>query len=126
MRLSGVGLAALLCLAACEGGGDPVQQALLETSAANHAATVKATATVSPASGPATDTGPAPAEQADQVYVAEMIGHHRAAVAMAETALEGSGDPEVRRMAQATIDARNREIDELQRWEPAPAQSAVR
>ena len=39
-----LGLAALLLLAACKGGGDPVEQALRETSAANHAAAAQTTA----------------------------------------------------------------------------------
>lgn len=46
------GLSALMLLAACDGGGDPVQQALRETAAANHSAVVKETATVEPAAEP--------------------------------------------------------------------------
>jgi len=115
MRTRVAGLAALLLLAACEGGGDPVEQALRETAAANHAATVRETVTVSPSPEVETDSGAAPA---DQAYVAEMIGHHRGAIAMAEAALKESQDPEVRRMAQAVIDARTREIAEMQAWTP--------
>lgn len=37
-------LFALMMLAACKGGGDPVEQALRETSAANHAAAAQTTA----------------------------------------------------------------------------------
>lgn len=122
MRPRVAGLATLLCLAACDGGGDPVEQALRETSAANHAATVTPTAASSPAREAETNTGAAPA---DQAYVAEMIEHHRRAIVRAETALRDSRDPEVRRMAQAAIDARTREIAEMQAWEPA-AQSADR
>jgi hypothetical protein len=39
-----LGLAVLLMLVACKGGGDPVEQALRETSAANHAAATQTTA----------------------------------------------------------------------------------
>lgn len=113
MRTRIAGLGALLLLGACEGGGDPVQQALRDTAAANHAATVKETAFVSPSSE--ADTG---GVAADQAYVAEMIAHHRSAIASAETALKESRDPEVRRMAQAVIDARTREIAEMQAWTP--------
>ena len=104
-----------LLMAGCEGGGDPVQQALRETATANHSARVKQTATTSVSE---------PAGTADRTYVSEMIEHHRRAVAMAEAALDESRDPEVRRMAQAVIDARTREIAEMQAWEPAgpPAQ----
>jgi hypothetical protein len=43
------GLIALVMLAACEGGGDPVEQALRETAAANHAAVTQETASAEPA-----------------------------------------------------------------------------
>ena len=99
-----------LLLAGCEGGGDPVQQALRETATANQSATVKETATTS-----VND----PAGTADRAYVSGMIEHHRSAVAMAEAALDESRDPEVRRMAQDVIDARTREITELEAWAPA-------
>ena len=127
-------LLATLALAACDGGGDPVQQALRETATTNHAATVVETAT-----GPAVDHGAsgsqafaaseammhermmaASGETIDQAYIAKMTEHHRGAVAMAEVALRGSRDPEVRRMAQGVIDAQTREIAEMQAWKPAP------
>jgi uncharacterized protein (DUF305 family) len=130
-------------LAACDGGGDPVQQALRDTAAANHAATVKETAEVegghgghAPASGPtaadrafaASETemhrlmAEASGETIDQAYIAKMIAHHRGAVAMAEVALRDSRDPEVRRMAQAVVDAQTREIAEMRAWKPAAAE----
>ena len=135
MRTVLITLLATLALAACDGGGDPVQQALRETATVNHAATVKATG-----SAPAMDHA-ASGDQAfaaseavmhermmaasgdtlDQAYIAKMIEHHRGAVAMAEVALKESGDPEVRRMAQAVIDAQTREIAEMQAWSPASA-----
>ena len=104
-----------LLLAGCEGGGDPVQQALRETATANQSATVKETATTSVNNRAGT---------VDQAFISGMIEHHRDAVARAETALEESRDPEVRRMAQAVIDARTREIAEMEAWAPAtrPAQ----
>ena len=111
MRALLTALLATLALAACDGGGDPVQQALRETATTNHAATVVETAT-----GPAIDHGSA----GDQAYIARMTEHHRGAVAMAEVALRESRDPEVRRMAQAVIDAQTREIAEMQAWKPAP------
>jgi uncharacterized protein (DUF305 family) len=123
MKTRIAGLAALLFLTACEGGGDPVEQALRETASANHAATVKATAAVSPSSEVQIGSGAAPA---DQAYVAEMTEHHRSAIALAEAALKESGDPQVRRMAQTVIDDRTREIAELQAWGPTAAQSASR
>lgn len=103
-----------LALVACDGGGDPVQQALRDVSAANHAATVREGEVT-------TAVGTASGETADEAYVARMIEHHRAAVAMAEVALRESRDPEIRRMAQVVVDTRTREIAEMQTWKPAPA-----
>jgi uncharacterized protein (DUF305 family) len=105
MRLALTALA-LLALTGCDGGGDPVQQALRETAAANQSATVKETAAVSdPAS-------------VDQAWVARAVAHHREAIAMADAALARSSDPEIRRIAQASKAAQTREIAELQAWKP--------
>jgi uncharacterized protein (DUF305 family) len=126
----------LLTLAACDGGGDPVQQALRDTAAKNQATTVQDGATAAHhAATPSASAGDAPfaaSEQAmhegmaratgatvDQAYIAKMIQHHRGAVAMAEVALRESRDPEIRRMAQAVVDAQTREIAEMQAWKPA-------
>lgn len=136
-------LALAPALAACDGGGDPVQQALRDTASANHAATVKETAEVEPShGGHASADGPTAADRAfaasetemhrlmaeasgetiDEAYIAKMIAHHRGAVAMAEVALRDSRDPEVRRMARAVVDAQTREIAEMQAWKPAAAE----
>ena len=130
-----------LMLAACDGGGDPVGQALRETSAKNQAATVAEGAVSGPEDHTAHAGGPTAGDQAfaaseaemhrlmaaasgetvDQAYVAKMIAHHQGAVAMAEVALRNSRDPEIRRMAQAVIDAQTREIAEMRAWRPAGA-----
>jgi uncharacterized protein (DUF305 family) len=129
-----------LTLAACEGGGDPVEQALRDASAENHAATVK-DGTVTAADHAAMGHGTTPGDQAfaaseaemhtrmatasgatvDEAYIAKMIEHHRGAVAMAEVALRESRDPEIRRMAQVVIDTQTREIAEMRSWRPVPA-----
>lgn len=110
MRSTLAGLGLLLALAACEGGGDPVEQALRDASAANHAATIREGTVSRPV--PAA----APGETADEAFVASMIAHHRSAVAMADVALARSRDPEVRRMAQVVRETRTREIAELRAW----------
>ena len=135
-------LALLGLLAACDGGGDPVEQALRDTSAANHAAATRTTAETQ-AAGHAghAKSGPTPGDQAfaaseaemhekmaaasgqtvDQAYVAKMIAHHEGAVAMAKVALRDSRDPEIRRMAQIVVDTQTREIAEMKAWAPTSA-----
>ena len=131
----------LLLLAACEGGGDPVQQALRDASAERQAATVQDGAV----SGPAHDAGhagspalgagdaafaaseaamhekmaAAPGDTVDEAYVAKMIAHHEGALEMAQVALRESRDPEIRRMAQAVVEAQTREIAEMRAWRPS-------
>lgn len=144
MRLAPIALTALaLTLSACEGGGDPVEQALRDAASENHAARVQDGTVSAPAhtgghgtAGAATPgdaafaaseaamhTGMARAsgETVDEAYIAKMIEHHRGAVAMAEVALRESRDPEVRRMAQIVVNTQTREIAEMQAWKPAPA-----
>ena len=113
MRRLGVAVA-LLTIAACSEGGDPVQMALRDASAARQAAAVKEGSTSAPSAPVA-----GPDATGDAAYVAGMIEHHRAAVKMAVDALARSDDPEIRRRAQAEIDTRTREITELQSWKPA-------
>jgi uncharacterized protein (DUF305 family) len=131
----------VLLLAACEGGGDPVEQAMRDASAERHAATVKDGETSGahptghgPASPGAGDAAFAASESSmhrkmadasgatvDEAYIAKMIAHHEGAVEMAEVALANSKDPEIRRMARAVIDAQTREIAEMRAWKPAAA-----
>ncbi len=137
-----LGLAGL-GLSACEGGGDPVNQAMRETSAKNQADTVADGAASVPAGHGAGHSGATASTTAgdqafaaseaemhrlmaeasgatvDESYIAKMIAHHQGAVAMAEVALRDSRDPEIRRMAQAVIDAQTREIAEMRAWRPA-------
>lgn len=104
-----LGLTALLT--ACEGGGDPVEQALRETAAAHQAAATRTTAEIDAAAAPSRSTP-------DQVHVARMIAHNEEATAAAEAVLRDSSDPEVRRMAQAVVEARTRESAEMKAWAP--------
>jgi uncharacterized protein (DUF305 family) len=98
-----------LGLAACEGGGDPVEQALREASAAHQAAATQTTAEVE-----ARPSAPA----GDQAYVEAAIEEHRAAIARAESTLRATSDPALRQLAQRTIDTRKAEIAVLQAWRP--------
>jgi|GEM_PF-267965 len=147
MRAAAALAALAVVLSACDGGGDPVQQALRGASAARHAATVvdgEASGPAAPADHAAMDHGATTAhgptagdrafaaseaemhrlmaaasgETVDQAYIAKMIAHHEGAVAMARVALRDSRDPAIRRMAQAVIDAQTREIAEMKAWRP--------
>ena len=125
-------------LAACEGGGDPVQQAMRDAATANQNAAFAEKAAdphamhgdgATPAAGDAAfaqvearmhqQMAQASGDTIDEAYIAKMIEHHRGAVAMAEVALARSQDPEIRRMAQAVVDAQTGEIAEMQTWKPA-------
>lgn len=107
----------VLALAGCEGGGDPVEQAKQDALTANRAAAHP----IDPAM--LADAQPPPAASTpsvrDQAFVVAMIAQHRETMSAAETALAQSADPEIRRLARFTIDARSREIAELQTWKPA-------
>ncbi|QSF55397.1 DUF305 domain-containing protein [Brevundimonas fontaquae] len=134
-------LALLGVLSACDGGGDPVQQALRDTSAAHQAAAARTTEQMQAAGhdghamgGPTPGATPgdrafaaseaemhrkmaaASGQTIDQAYVAKMIAHHEGAVAMAKVALRDSRDPEIRRMAQAIVDTQTREVAEMKAW----------
>jgi len=115
--------ASLLILTACDGGGDPVQQALRDAAAERQAAAVQDGAVSGPAHAdhaPSTGAGDAASgDTVDSAYIAKMIAHHEGAVQMAQVALRDSRDPEIRRMAQAVIDVQTREIAEMRAWKPA-------
>ena len=137
MIRAALSVALVLLLGACDGGGDPVQQALRDTSAANHAAAARTTAEAETTHSPTSDATPgdrafaaseaemhrkmaaASGRTIDQAYVAKMIAHHEGAVAMAKVALRDSRNPDIRRMAQTVIDAQTREIAEMKAWTPS-------
>jgi uncharacterized protein (DUF305 family) len=53
------------------------------------------------------------AEPFDRAFVDQMVPHHRGAIRMAEAVLKETADPELRKLAQAIIDAQMREIEEM-------------
>jgi uncharacterized protein (DUF305 family) len=130
-------LAMAPALAACE-GGDPVDSAIREAAARNHAEATRTTAENDASRRDPAAAGPTAADQAfaasetemrrlmagasgetiDEAYIARMVAHHQGAMAMAEVALRESRDPEIRRMARSVIDARTGEIAEMRAWKP--------
>jgi uncharacterized protein (DUF305 family) len=56
----------------------------------------------------------APPEEADELFLRLMIPHHRAAVPMAEAALERTDRPEVRQLAEAIVSSQRAEIGVMQ------------
>ena len=53
------------------------------------------------------------ADPFDRAFVDEMVPHHQGAVKMAEAVLKQTDDAELKKLAQAIIDAQMREIDEM-------------
>lgn len=114
MRAAASGLVAILTLAACDGGGDPVEQALRETAAANQSATV----TYDESAAPEGLSPPAAPTEAEAAYAEVMIRENREAITTARAVLAESRDARIRRSAQAVIDSRTREIAELEAFVP--------
>lgn len=54
-------------------------------------------------------TGP----DADRTWALKMIEHHQGSIDMSRRVLQDAKDPEIRRMAQKTIDMQGKEIEEL-------------
>ena len=114
MRLALIAVPALaLTLMACDGGGDPVQQALRDASAERPAAALKTTEDQQRQT-----PGPAPvAPSADPALASALIADHEAAIATARSVLDQSQDPDLRRIAQSTLDTRTTELAELRAWQ---------
>lgn len=53
---------------------------------------------------------------AEILYLKLMITHHRAGVQMAQAALNGADDPEVRRLAQTMVNGQQSEIELMNGW----------
>ena len=54
--------------------------------------------------------------EADTDFAKVMIPHHQSAIDMAKVELENGKDETLKKMAQAMIDAQQKEIEELQKW----------
>ena len=52
----------------------------------------------------------------DKAFIDAMIPHHESAIGMANAALEGSENPEIRGIARGIVDAQRREISQMEEW----------
>jgi uncharacterized protein (DUF305 family) len=52
----------------------------------------------------------------DKVFIDNMTPHHESAIAMAQVVLEESENPEIRKIAEAIVDAQEREIEQMRSW----------
>lgn len=99
-------VAFVILLAACEGGGDPVEQALREESANNHAEVEFAR------QRQAEERAAVAAERQAE------IERLRREIVVAETALAAASEPDVRAAAQASLDESRRALSDLSATAP--------
>ncbi len=52
----------------------------------------------------------------DKAFIDNMIPHHESAIAMAQVVLKESENPEIREIAEAIVDAQEREIEQMRSW----------
>ena len=52
----------------------------------------------------------------DKAFIDAMIPHHESAIEMANVALGESENPEIREIAEAIVDAQEREIEQMRSW----------
>jgi uncharacterized protein (DUF305 family) len=52
----------------------------------------------------------------DRAFIDAMIPHHESAIAMANAALKGSDNPEIREIARAIVEAQEKEISQMEAW----------
>ena len=52
----------------------------------------------------------------DRAFIDAMIPHHESVIEMADAALDGSENPEIREIAGVIVEAQEKEIDQMERW----------
>lgn len=64
-------------------------------------------------------------EPFDLAFIDAMVRHHQSAIMMAQVALARAEHPELKALAQAIVDAQQREIAQMQEWRAAWSASAT-
>ena len=111
---AGLLIVACAALAACEGGGDPVQQALRDASAERPAAAYQGSDQPS-----APQLEPGSSAPADDMAVETLIADTQRTVASAERVRDATTDPALRDLADKSIAAHEASIAELEAWRQA-------
>ena len=55
-------------------------------------------------------------EPFDKAFIDNMTPHHESAIEMANVALEQSDNPDIRRIAEAIVDAQKKELEQMEAW----------
>jgi len=127
-NVSLLGLTGALAIAACSPQGAAPRSESVEASPPPNAMAPEMAQTPYSASETKMHDAMMAANGADasEVWARKMIPHHQGAVDMSEVVLRDGTDPDIRRMAEKTIEMQTKDVAELQHWlQDRPAADAA-